>query len=108
MSVYAPPRTKICLLGGDHAAVFSLERVRPLLEEPIRGLTFADLQRPCAVVAVDINHGEEVIIRPMVGKVPLLDSQALPGSEAAGMAATISVLPQIKGLLKSPKRKFLW
>jgi len=218
---------KLSSLGGDHAAVFSLERVRPLLEEPIRGLTFADLQRPCAVVAVDINYGEEVIIkegllidallattavpglfppvrtlgrvlvdggilnpvpvnaaralgaekvvavcvssaraepyaeagglasmhlfgghslmellpwrealqiyskantvttveladrrllldgpdviiRPMVGKVPLLDSQALPGSEAAGVAATISVLPQIKELLKPPKRKFLW
>lgn len=64
-------------LDSERLAIFSLDSIRALLEEELGSLAFEDLQLPCAVVAVDLEHGEEVIIDR--------------GSVVDGLLATIAV-----------------
>lgn len=71
--------TRQLRLDTGRAGLLSLERLRPLLESVFGERTFADLQLPCAVVAVDLDHGEEVVIREGRLVDALLATGAVPG-----------------------------
>lgn len=63
----------------DGPSLLGLQGVRSLLNEMLGKKTFDDLRIPCAVTAVDLNHGTEVILSE--GKLvdAILATIALPG-----------------------------
>src|SRR5690606_29244145 len=63
----------------DGPALLGLNGVRQLLNQALEEKTFADLRIPCAVTAVDLNNGTEVILSE--GKLvdAVLATIALPG-----------------------------
>jgi NTE family protein len=66
-------------LDPERRALFSLERIRPRLEEVLGEVRLEQLARPCAVVAVDVDHGEEVIITTGPAVEAILATGAVPG-----------------------------
>lgn len=63
----------------DGPALLGLKGVRQLLDETVGEKTFADLQIPCAVTAVDLKNGTEVILSEGRLKEAILATIALPG-----------------------------
>lgn len=60
-------------------ALLGLSRIRSLLNDMLGEKTFADLRIPCAVTAVDLNHGTEVILSEGKVRDAILATIALPG-----------------------------
>ena len=70
------------LYGRDHEdgpSLLGLAGARQLLERVIGGKTFADTRIPCALTAVDIDSGTEVILDDGSLKEAVLATIALPG-----------------------------
>lgn len=63
----------------DGPSLLGLAGVRQLLERIIGDKTFKDTRIPCAVTAVDINSGTEVILSEGSLKAAILATIALPG-----------------------------
>lgn len=63
----------------DGPSLLGLAGVRRLLERLIGDKTFQDTRIPCAVTAVDINNGSEVILSEGSLKAAVLATIALPG-----------------------------
>lgn len=63
----------------DGPSLLGLAGVRRLLERLIGDKTFKDTRIPCAVTAVDINNGSEVILSEGSLKAAVLATIALPG-----------------------------
>lgn len=63
----------------DGPSLLGLGGVRKLLDQMLGEKTFDDLRIPCAVTAVDINAGSEVVITSGLLKDALLATIALPG-----------------------------
>lgn len=63
----------------DGPSLLGLAGVRQLLNRTIGEKTFEDIRIPCAVTAVDINSGCEVILRSGRLKDALLSTVAIPG-----------------------------
>jgi NTE family protein len=63
----------------DGPSLLGLAGARQLLERVIGGKTFADTRIPCAVTAVDIDSGTEVILNEGSLKDAVLATIALPG-----------------------------
>lgn len=63
----------------DGPSLLGLTGVRELLDRVIGDKTFAETRIPCAVTAVDINSGAEVILSNGSLKAALLATIALPG-----------------------------
>ena len=66
-------------LPEERASLLGLAGVRKWLDEVLPGRTFADLKIPCAVTAVDLNCGCEVILDNGSVKEALLATIAVPG-----------------------------
>jgi NTE family protein len=64
---------------GDGPSLLGLSSVSLWLDEILRGRTFADLKLPCALTAVDLNTGREVILSEGLVKNAVLATIALPG-----------------------------
>ena len=60
-------------------SLLGLAGVRKWLDEVLPGRTFADLKIPCAVTAVDLNCGCEVVLADGLVKDALLATIAVPG-----------------------------
>jgi NTE family protein len=65
-------------LPEERASLLGLAGVRKWLDEVLPGRTFADLKLPCAVTAVDLNCGCEVILDNGPVKDALLATIAVP------------------------------
>ena len=63
----------------DGPSLLGLSGVRQLLDKVIGGKTFKDTRIPCAVTAVDINNGGEVVLNEGSLKDAVLATIALPG-----------------------------
>ena len=63
----------------ENPSLMGLAGVRKWLDEVLPGRTFADLKIPCAVTAVDLNCGCEVILDDGPVKDALLATIAVPG-----------------------------
>jgi len=63
----------------EKPSLLGLAGVRKWLDEVLPGRTFADLKIPCAVTAVDLNSGCEVILDEGPVKDALLATIAVPG-----------------------------
>lgn len=63
----------------EKPSLLGLAGVRKWLEEVLSGRTFADLQIPCAVTAVDLNCGCEIVLDDGPVKNALLATIAVPG-----------------------------
>lgn len=63
----------------EKPSLLGLAGVRKWLDEVLPGRTFADLEIPCAVAAVDLNYGCEVVLDDGPVKDALLATIALPG-----------------------------
>ena len=63
----------------DGPSLLGMAGVRELLDRVIGDKTFKDTRIPCAVTAVDINNGSEVILSDGSLKAALLATIALPG-----------------------------
>lgn len=63
----------------ENSSLMGLAGVRKWLDEVLPGRTFADLKIPCAVTAVDLNCGCEVILDDGPVKDALLATIAVPG-----------------------------
>jgi NTE family protein len=66
-------------LPEEKPSLLGLAGVRTWLDEVLPGRTFADLKIPCAVTAVDLNCGCEVILDDGLVKDALLATVAVPG-----------------------------
>lgn len=66
-------------LPGERPSLLGLEGVHKWLDEVLSERTFADLKIPCAVTAVDLNAGREVILDEGLVKNALLATIAVPG-----------------------------
>jgi hypothetical protein len=66
-------------LPEEKPSLLGLAGVRKWLDEVLPGRTFADLKIPCAVTAVDLNCGCEVILDDGPVKDALLATIAVPG-----------------------------
>lgn len=66
-------------LPEERPSLLGLAGVRKWLDEVLPGRTFADLEIPCAVTAVDLNCGCEVILDSGPVKDALLATIAVPG-----------------------------
>ena len=66
-------------LPEERPSLLGLAGVRKWLDEVLPGRTFADLKIPCAVTAVDLNCGCEVILDHGPVKDALLATIAVPG-----------------------------
>jgi NTE family protein len=66
-------------LPDEKPSLLGLAGVRKWLDEVLPGRTFADLKIPCAVTAVDLNCGCEVILEDGLVKDALLATIAVPG-----------------------------
>jgi len=65
--------------SGEKPSLLGLAGVRKWLDEALTGLTFLDLKIPCAVTAVDLNCGCEVVLDDGPVKDALLGTIAVPG-----------------------------
>lgn len=63
----------------DGPSLLGISGVRKLLNHVVGGKTFDDLRIPCAVTAVDVKSGDEVIISKGTLVDALLSTTALPG-----------------------------
>lgn len=63
----------------DGPSLLGISGVRKLLNHVVGGKTFDDLHIPCAVTAVDVKSGDEVIISKGTLVDALLSTTALPG-----------------------------
>jgi NTE family protein len=63
----------------ERAAFLGLSRVRHWLRDTLGDRTFADLQMPCAVTAVDLQTSREIVIKEGVLRDAILCTIALPG-----------------------------
>lgn len=63
----------------DGPSLLGISGVRKLLNHVVGGKTFDDLRIPCAVTAVDVKSGDEVIISKGMLVDALLSTTALPG-----------------------------
>lgn len=63
----------------DGPALLGFKGVRQILEQALGEKTFADLHIPCAVTAVDLKNGTEVILSEGKLKDAILATIALPG-----------------------------
>lgn len=63
----------------DKPSLLGVAGVRKWLNEVLGDRTFIDLEIPCAVVAVDIDHGREIVLNEGPLKEALLATIALPG-----------------------------
>jgi NTE family protein len=63
----------------ENPSLIGLAGVRKWLDEVLPGRTFADLKIPCAVTAVDLNCGCEVVLDDGPVKDALLATVAVPG-----------------------------
>ena len=63
----------------ERPSLLGLAGVRKWLDEVLPGRTFADLDIPCAVTAVDLNYGCEVVLDEGPVKDALLATIAVPG-----------------------------
>ncbi len=63
----------------ENPSLIGLAGVRKWLDEVLQGRTFADLEIPCAVTAVDLNCGCEIILDNGPVKNALLATIAVPG-----------------------------
>lgn len=63
----------------DGPSLLGMDGVRKLLDQMLGEKTFDDLRIPCAVTAVDINAGSEVIISSGLLRDAVLATIALPG-----------------------------
>lgn len=63
----------------DGPSLLGMEGVRKLLDQMLGNKTFDDVRIPCAVTAVDINTGGEVVLSSGVLKDAVLATIALPG-----------------------------
>ena len=63
----------------EKSSLLGLVGVRKWLDEVLPGRTFADLKIPCAVTAVDLKHGREVVLDHGPVKDALLATIAVPG-----------------------------
>jgi len=63
----------------ENPSLIGLAGVRKWLDEVLQGRTFADLEIPCAVTAVDLNCGCEIILDYGPVKNALLATIAVPG-----------------------------
>ena len=63
----------------DGPALLGLNGVRQMLDQALGEKTFADLRIPCAVTAVDLKNGAEVILSEGNLKEAILATIALPG-----------------------------
>lgn len=63
----------------DGPALLGFKGVRQILEKALEEKTFADLRIPCAVTAVDLKNGTEVILSEGSLKEAVLATIALPG-----------------------------
>jgi len=63
----------------ENPSLMGLAGVRKWLDEVLPGRTFADLEIPCAVTAVDLNCGCEVVLDDGPVKDALLATIAVPG-----------------------------
>jgi NTE family protein len=66
-------------LPEEKPSLLGLAGVRKWLDEVLPGRIFADLKIPCAVTAVDLNYGREVILDSGPVKDALLATIAVPG-----------------------------
>jgi len=66
-------------MPGERPSLMGLAGVHRWLDEVLPGRTFADLEIPCAVTAVDLNGGCEVILDEGPVKDALLATIAVPG-----------------------------
>lgn len=66
-------------LPGEKPSLLGLAGVHKWLDQVLPGRTFADLKIPCAVVAVDLNCGCEVILDDGPVKNAVLATIAVPG-----------------------------
>jgi len=64
---------------GEKSSLLGLAGVHKWLDQVLPGRTFADLKIPCAVVAVDLNCGCEVILDDGPVKNAVLATIAVPG-----------------------------
>jgi NTE family protein len=64
---------------GDGPALMGLVGVTQWLDEILGGCTFADLKVPCALTAVDLNSGKEVILSEGSVRDAVLATIAIPG-----------------------------
>lgn len=63
----------------DGPSMLGMDGVRKLLDQLLGEKTFEDLRIPCAVTAVDINAGSEVVLSSGLLKDAVLATIALPG-----------------------------
>lgn len=63
----------------DGPSMLGMDGVRKLLDQLLGEKTFDDLRIPCAVTAVDINAGSEVVLSSGLLKDAILATIALPG-----------------------------
>jgi NTE family protein len=63
----------------DGPSLLGLGGVRKLLDQMLGEKTFDDLRIPCAVTAVDVNSGSEVVLSSGLLKAAVLATIALPG-----------------------------
>jgi len=66
-------------LSNEGPALLGLAGVRKWLDDALPGRTFSDLKIPCAVTAVDLNCGCEVVLDDGPVKDALLATVAVPG-----------------------------
>jgi NTE family protein len=66
-------------MPGERPSLMGLAGVNRWLDDVLPGRTFADLKIPCAVTAVDLNCGCEVILNDGLVKNALLATIAVPG-----------------------------
>ncbi len=64
---------------SEEPAIFSLQKAEKFLREHLGERTFADLEIPCAVTAVDLNTSREVILQEGSLVDALLATIAIPG-----------------------------
>jgi NTE family protein len=65
--------------SGSKPSLLGLGGVRKWLDDAIGGRTFQDLKLPCALTAVDLNHGREVVLHAGLLKDAILATIAVPG-----------------------------
>ncbi|MGC8857199.1 MAG: patatin-like phospholipase family protein [Anaerolineae bacterium] len=66
-------------VAGDRPSLLGLAGVYKWLDDMFGAMTFADLKIPCAMVAVDLDTGREVILREGRVRDAILATIALPG-----------------------------
>ena len=66
-------------MPGERPSLMGLAGVHRWLDEVLPGRTFSDLEIPCALTAVDLNCGCEVILDEGLVKEALLATIAVPG-----------------------------